>query len=77
MRRRPVVQLVSIGDWPLPEPVKALTAAREGEACVADFDGWSLLRHVHPGTERQMLHLSGQRGADEIHIDVPVTVRVD
>ena len=73
----PVVQLVSIGDWTLPEPVKALTAAREGEACLADFDGWSLLRHLHPGTERQMLHLFGQRGADEIRIDVPVTVRVD
>ena len=57
----PVVQLVSIGDWPLPQPVKALTTAREGEACIADFDGWSLLRHVHPGTERQMLHLTQHR----------------
>jgi hypothetical protein len=73
----PVVQLVSIGDWALSEPVKSLTAAREGEACIADFDGWSLLRHVHPGPGRQMLHLLGRSGADEIHIDVPVNVRVD
>jgi hypothetical protein len=38
--------------------------------------GSSVERHLHPGTERQMLHLFGQRGADEIHIDMPVTVRV-
>ena len=72
----PAVQLVSVDDWSLPEPVKA-TTTKDGETCTAEFDGWGLLRYLHPGTERQMLHLSAQRGGNEVHVDVPVTVKVN
>lgn len=71
------VELVSIGDWPLPERVKALSAARDKENCSAAFEGWSVLRFVHPGTTQQTLHVVGKDSGGEAWYDVPVTLRVD
>lgn len=71
------VKLLSIGEWPLTEPVQALEASKYETGCSARFGGWSVLRYVHPGGARQDLHLLVHDGGKEVHIDVPITVRVD
>jgi hypothetical protein len=42
------VDLVSIGDWQLPEPVTATQLAQTDGGWTASFGGWSLLRHLRP-----------------------------
>ena len=40
------VHLLAVGDWALPSPANAAAVRRDGEGWIADFDGWSLLRHL-------------------------------
>ena len=42
------VDLVSVGDWQLPEPVTATQLAQTDGGWTASFGGWSLLRHLRP-----------------------------
>jgi hypothetical protein len=42
------VELVSVGDWQLPEPVPATRVEQAEGSWTATFGGWSLLRHLRP-----------------------------
>lgn len=42
------VELVSVGDWQLPEPVPATRLAQAEGGWTSTFGGWSLLRHLRP-----------------------------
>lgn len=45
------VDLVSVGDWLLPEPVPATQVAQAEGGWTATFGGWSLLRHLRPAPQ--------------------------
>lgn len=71
------VQLVSISDWTLVEPVRSLSTSRAAETCTVRFASWSVLRHVRPTETPQALHLHGRSGAGEMHVDIPVRIRIE
>ncbi|HVT43613.1 MAG TPA: hypothetical protein VMT00_04410 [Thermoanaerobaculia bacterium] len=70
------VQLVSAGDWQLPESVRPLSVTRSGDICAARFDGWSVLRYVQPSDTPRPLHLHATSGEAELHVDVPARIRL-
>lgn len=71
------VHLVSVGDWKLAEPVRALSVSRVTGTCTARFAGWSVLRHLRPADQALPLHLHARSGAGDLHIDVPARIRIE
>lgn len=68
------VHIVSVGDWRLAEPVKAMSVSRANDICTARFAGWSVLRHVRLSDTAQPLHLHARSGTAEVHVDVPARI---
>jgi len=54
------VTLVAVDDWVIPDPPHTTRLSRSDGTTTATFDGWSLLRHMVPGTEPVPLYFEAE-----------------